>query len=88
MTELTPERIRDALEVVTELGLRGAGDWVLESLGTCAARLEREQVAEAQRERRISELTDELIAIACPSPFPSVATMRMMERVARALVDS
>lgn len=88
MTDLTPERIRAAAEVVSMLygntDIRVTGN----NLRAAADKLEREQAAKAQRERRIKGLTDEMVAIAWPDdPFPLNGVVRVMDRVARGLVD-
>ncbi|MGB3483998.1 MAG: hypothetical protein WBB07_17500 [Mycobacterium sp.] len=60
MSELTPERIRDAAEVADAYGdLIGDGG-IGGVLRREADRLEREQAAEAQREKRVEELAREV----------------------------
>lgn len=69
MSDLTPERIRDAAEVLRQLDsghavYRTEYSWTPSQLDRKAVILEREQAeAEAKREKRVGELAGELLGI-------------------------
>lgn len=56
MSELTPERIRDAAAVVDQCPLLTGAHIPSGALRTWATQVQREQAAEAKREKRIQEL--------------------------------
>ncbi|WP_396921612.1 hypothetical protein [Mycolicibacterium sp.] len=94
MSELTPERIRDAAEVVRAATAHVCTQMGIESLTHAArildgqaANIEREQAAEAKRKKRIDELSDEMIAIAYPDiSFPRVSDMQRCKNIATVLI--
>jgi hypothetical protein len=94
MSELTPERISDAAEVLRLLDTgRRPGQkeyaWMPSQLEKRAKDLER-QIAEekAKWDRRIEELADELIEMTYGwDPLPSVSHMRSMKGLAVQLLD-
>ena len=68
MSELTPERIRDAAAVLRQLDTghdvyRTEYSWTPSQLDRKATILEREQAAEVKREERVEELATELYAL-------------------------
>ncbi|MFV8301251.1 hypothetical protein ACNQP7_31630 [Mycolicibacterium fortuitum] len=67
MSELTPERIRDAELVLRELNnashVTSAHTWTVDSLHNVAAAMERDRAAEAKREKRVEELAEELFVL-------------------------
>ena len=63
MTELTPERIRDAAEVVSLLYGNTTIPATGNNLRAAADKLEHDQADKAKRENRIEQLTDEIITI-------------------------
>lgn len=84
MPDLTPERVRDAAEVVQQFGWKDEAAIMRDH----AKDMERAQAAEAKREKRIEELTDELICEAYGwDPLPAVSDMRRMSNLARTLID-
>lgn len=97
MTQFTPDEIRAAAAVVRAYGapphVRTQSETetlfrTTRILDDIATRTEREQAKQAQREKRIKQLTDELIEFAYPGiDFPPVSDMRVMGHIARALID-
>ncbi|OCB56144.1 hypothetical protein A5722_14710 [Mycobacterium vulneris] len=97
MTDLTPERIRDAAEVVRAFSVPphvwtgGEHDGMARAailLDNIAVRREREQAEEAKRDKRIKQLTNELIEMTYGwDPMPSVSHMRSMNGLAVQLLD-
>lgn len=86
MNELTPERIRDAAEVLQAWATGGYTRTVRE-LREYADKLERDQADKAKREQRLEEFTDELLAIAYPdTPMPPLSELRRMSGMASALL--
>lgn len=90
MSELTPERIRDAAAVLRQLDTgyyvyRTEYSWTPSQLDRKATILEREQAAEAKREKRIEELGYELMQIDSPGrQHPCVPACHL--RTARELI--
>lgn len=99
MSELTPERIRDAAEVLRQLDsghavYRTEYSWTPSQLDRKAAILEREQAEEAKREKRIKELAEEIRVVARRGPLNCLAyvgvnrdTNYAWDDLARALLD-
>lgn len=85
MNELTPERIRDAAEVL-EAFASGASYMAVaaDALRDRADKLEREQAAEVKREKRIEEIAREveLAGWNADGPGPGITALR----IARALI--
>lgn len=79
MSELTPERIRDAKEVCRALGING----VYYSMDRAIEELEFEQAAEAKREKRVDELTDEVIRAL---NIAVISNMQLVNRTVRHLI--
>lgn len=99
MTELTPERIRDAAEVLRQVNVYTGGSadlenlsaWTVRGLRHIAMRVERELAdAEAKRATRIFQFAAELYGIAGGSvPFSSITPI-VRDRhidIARQLID-
>lgn len=85
MSELTPERIRDAAEVVDQCPLLTGAHIPSGALRTWATQVQREQAAEAKREKRIQELGYELMQIDSPGrQHPCVPACHL--RTARELI--
>ncbi|MFV8232377.1 hypothetical protein [Mycolicibacterium fortuitum] len=87
MSELTPERIRDAAEVLDALSAQespfATHTWAALALRERADDLERE----SKRKKRIDELSDEMIAIAYPDiSFPRVSDMQRCKNIATVLI--
>ena len=79
---LTPERIRDAAEVVRKLWPSNAFLHVLEA---AASDLERERAVEAKREKRIDEIAEQVrIGEGAITTLPATPRHR---RIARVLLD-
>jgi hypothetical protein len=84
MTELTPERLRDAADVVLSLGWLDEGQVLL----TQADEMERDRTAKAKRDKRIEELADEAICAVWPDDlFPPIGHMKVIKQAVAHLVD-
>lgn len=81
MSGLTPERIRDAVEVLREV-------FVIGDLREEAARREREQAAEAKREKRVEALAREVHQMAWPTDdYAGTLAPKAWPRIARGLLE-
>lgn len=97
MIDLTPERIRDAAEVLRAYGAfkrpNGVDEdhnrlcWPAEYLDDWADRLEREQDVEAKRDKRIEELAQELFYLRYNDREWFYAQRVTWQETARALLD-
>lgn len=82
MSELTPERIRDAAAVVDQCPLLTGAHIPSGALRTWATQVQREQAAEAKREKRVKELAHEMRVAAIPA-----GSGQHWEAAAEALLD-
>lgn len=88
MSELTPERIRDAAAVLRQLDTghdvyRTEYSWTPSQLDRKATILEREQAAEAKREKRAEELAEEVIRAL---NIAVISNMQLVNRTVRHLI--
>lgn len=85
MSELTPERIRDAAEVISLYERLHCNEFstLAPFLRSEADRLERDQAAEAKREKRVDELTDEVIRAL---NIAVISNMQLVNRTVRHLI--